>query len=106
MLRCEPYFPPVSALDSIGVDERPTAFFTTFECGIIARYVRNTEVSVFPGLNTAGLKEFFRIKIGEALLTEVDIIYKSQPKLCCRGEEIVGFFDGLKWVGFGGLIHN
>ena len=82
MLRCEPYFPPVSALDSIGVDECPTAFVTTFECGIIARHLGNTEVSVYPGLDTAGLKEFFRIKIGEALLTEVDIIYKSQPKFC------------------------
>jgi hypothetical protein len=106
MLRCEPYFPPVSALDSIGVDERPTAFVTAFECGIIARHLRNTEVSVFPGLNTAGLKEFFRIKIGEALLTEVDIIYKSQPKFCSRGEKIIGFFDCLKWVGLGGFIYH
>ena len=104
MLRCEPYFPPVSALDSIGVDERPTAFVTTFECGIIARHLGNTEVSVYPGLDTAGLKEFFRIKIGEAPSTEVDIIYKGQPKLCCRGGKIIGFFDCLKWLGLGCFI--
>ncbi len=103
---CEPYFPTVSAVDSIGVNQIPTTFGTTFECGIIARDLGNAEVADFSGLDTAGLKKFFRIKFGEAVLTEVDIIYKSQPKLCCRGKKILGFFDCFKLVGFGGFIYH